>query len=202
MFIVYVLRCSHGKYYVGRTMDLGIRINQHKSIGTMWTRKHPYMGLLWQKRTNNEDLELSKTLEFMHLLGIDNVRGSIYSRPDLSFKEKLEVCLNFNNKCSRCGRFGHSSNNCRCDICGEYGHLSYQCLNCYKCGGGPDHNFEINVTNAKVLIIIIGIVIIVTNVVEAAISLESVICRIVDVITKFFISKKNLSFVLTRDHME
>ncbi|CAG8590763.1 842_t:CDS:1 [Rhizophagus irregularis] len=123
-------------------MDLGIRINQHKSIGTMWTRKYPYMGLLWQKRTNNEDLELSKTLEFMHLLGIDNVRGSIYSRPDLSFKERLEVYLNFNNKCSRCGRFGHSSNNCRCDICGEYGHLSYQCLNCYKCGGGPDHNFE------------------------------------------------------------
>ncbi|CAB5300618.1 unnamed protein product [Rhizophagus irregularis] len=77
MFIVYVLRCSHGKYYVGRTMDLGIRINQHKSIGTMWTRKYPYMGLLWQKRTNNEDLELSKTLEFMHLLGIDNVRDLV-----------------------------------------------------------------------------------------------------------------------------
>lgn len=67
MFIVYVLKCSFGKYYVGRTMDLSVRINQHKNRGIlcpMWTKIYPIMEILWRKKTNNEDLEMLKTLEY------------------------------------------------------------------------------------------------------------------------------------------
>ncbi|GBB88601.1 hypothetical protein RclHR1_15160002 [Rhizophagus clarus] len=141
MHIVYVLRCRGNKYYVGKTMDLNVRIRQHINGNTKWTRIYPFESVIWKKRTKNEDLlELAKTLEYMNLYNINNVRGSIYSRPILSLNDINDIRNKLNNKCYCCGRFGHSGNECRCDICGKSDHLDYQCDKCYKCGGRHSHS--------------------------------------------------------------
>jgi hypothetical protein len=126
-------------------MDLGVRIKQHKNRGlkcSQWTRKYPIKKVIWCKKTNNGDLELSKTLECINLYGIDNVRGSFYSRPRLSHNEICQIYDRLNIVCSYCNRFGHYDDECRCDICGRRGHLSNECYNCYNCGGKPDHFFD------------------------------------------------------------
>ncbi|CAB4474966.1 hypothetical protein RhiirA5_356441 [Rhizophagus irregularis] len=146
MFIVYVLKCRDNKYYVGRTMDLDIRIGQHENGNTKWTRIHPYEELIWEKRTTNNDLELAKTLEYMKRYRIRNVRGSTYSRPSLSDDEFDNIRYQLRHRCFGCGRFGHVINECKCDICGEYDHFSNECDKCYKCGGSHRHSPD-NCTN-------------------------------------------------------
>lgn len=41
MIYIYVLRLECGKYYVGRTKDVWLRINEHFSgNGTIWTKMY------------------------------------------------------------------------------------------------------------------------------------------------------------------
>jgi hypothetical protein len=81
MQYVYALKCSNHKWYVGQTSDLPRRFNAHKEgVGSAWTKLHPAESIVKLSNTTGTDfLELSTTLEFMELYGIDNVRGGPFS---------------------------------------------------------------------------------------------------------------------------
>jgi cellular nucleic acid-binding protein len=147
MFFVYVLECENNKYYVGETMDIDARFIQHRYGGieaasaAIWTTLNPPIKIIWKRKTNNRSLELIMTLEYMKRYGIQNVRGSHYSQRNLSpYFEEINEELSYT--CSRCGRHGHSSDECNCDVCGKRGHLASQCNNCYNCGKGGHYSAQ------------------------------------------------------------
>ncbi|CAG8459958.1 12108_t:CDS:1 [Funneliformis caledonium] len=134
MFYVYVLKCIDNKYYVGSTADLNVRNRQHlNGSGSAWTRKYPPICIEWSGKTNNENLETIKTLEYMIQYGIYNVRGGDYCKFDLSI-DFAEILYKLICKCPRCDRPGHFDNECACDVCGNRGHLTDECLHCTNCG--------------------------------------------------------------------
>ena len=92
MFYVYVLKCHNNKYYVGETRDPDVRYGQHfNGEGSDWTSLYRPTRIIWEKKTNNRDLELAKTLEYMEIYGIENVRGGSYCKVDLSEKDFQKI---------------------------------------------------------------------------------------------------------------
>src|SRR5436305_10216941 len=94
MFTVYVLECSGGKYYVGKTeRDVDIRYQEHcDKLGSEWTRKYAPIRIVEKfEQVNNNYLELTKTLEYMEKYDIDNVRGGPYCQVDLSESHKKVI---------------------------------------------------------------------------------------------------------------
>ena len=81
MQYVYALKCANKKWYVGQTSDIVRRFNSHKEgCGSAWTKLHPAESIVKLMATTGSDfLELSTTLEFMELYGIDNVRGGPFA---------------------------------------------------------------------------------------------------------------------------
>jgi putative endonuclease len=49
MYIVYLLRNSAGKLYIGQTADLNKRMLEHNEIGNGYTSKHRPWVLLWSR---------------------------------------------------------------------------------------------------------------------------------------------------------
>ena len=115
---VYVLQLEQQKYYVGESFNVNKRIQSHiNNGGSGWTRK--YKVICSEKTiTNPQDTlwELSETLEQMNIHGIDNVRGSMFTKPfNLTKQEKIMAaqlyCEKY-NLCRKCGEPGHFINQC------------------------------------------------------------------------------------------
>lgn len=113
---VYVLRCRSGKWYVGRTTNPRLRVEQHEAgAGSMWTRKH-----LPEEVTSVTPMltpfdEDSKTIELMALHGIENVRGGSYVQLRLPPATVAVIQRQINtayNRCFRCGAAGHFAAAC------------------------------------------------------------------------------------------
>ncbi|WP_217180975.1 GIY-YIG nuclease family protein [Streptomyces sp. AC495_CC817] len=50
MGYVYILRCSDGTLYVGSTIDLGRRLDQHQAgMGSAYTRRRLPVELIWSE---------------------------------------------------------------------------------------------------------------------------------------------------------
>jgi hypothetical protein len=62
-----------------------------------------------------ESWEREETLQRMHIYGIDNVRGWIFTDSDLEFEQHeaayFKVCERF-DLCCYCGHAGHVANDC------------------------------------------------------------------------------------------
>jgi hypothetical protein len=140
MTIVYVLKCDDNKYYVGKTTrSVNVRFQEHRDgTGSEWTRIYRPIEIVEFEKTNNKHLELNKTLDYMNEYGIDNVRGSCYSKMALSEEEKQcirQLLSSRDDTCYKCGMTGHFASNCdknnnnsyECFKCGSTSHLADEC---------------------------------------------------------------------------
>ncbi|CAG8443998.1 981_t:CDS:2 [Acaulospora morrowiae] len=97
------------------------RYNEHKSgeeRAAMWTRKYQPISIKWTRMTNNGSLELAKTLEYMKIYGIENVRGACYSKVDLHEEDYQSIHHDLLHICFRCGEDRHWAHECnKCSKC-------------------------------------------------------------------------------------
>ena len=114
--IIYVLECSEGKYYVGRTGNLEKRLEMHSTgRGSFWTRKHPMKSVVEVVKNADKFDEDKYVLKYMDKYGIENVRGGSYSQMVL------------NNDLQKCIQRHFITANNLCYICGGEGHLIREC---------------------------------------------------------------------------
>ena len=117
---IYILRLQGGKYYIGKTVDVVKRYQEHLSgHGAQWTRKYRPISL---ERTipNASPFDEDKYVkEYMAKYGIDKVRGGSYVSEQLD--EIQEEALKreiwgAQDKCTRCGHKGHFVKDCYAKI--------------------------------------------------------------------------------------
>lgn len=114
---VYVLELESGKYYVGESNNPKDRIRAHfEERGALWTRLYPPVQAI-QPFTKRQDKfwELSETIQRMSYHGIDNVRGSLFTKEHLTSYEKVmaaQLYCEMNNLCRKCGSDDHHINQC------------------------------------------------------------------------------------------
>ena len=114
---IYCLKLENNKYYIGKTNNTSIRIDQHYSgDGSSWTKKYKPLEVLFVKENQSPFDEDKYTKEYMMLYGIDNVRGGSYVTDYLNEQQKSllkkEIWASM-NLCNRCGRKGHFMSNCK-----------------------------------------------------------------------------------------
>ena len=116
---VYVLQLTDNKIYVGESKDTRRRmwVHAHKH-GSAWTKKYEVVKMIKPKtnKHNSYFKELTETLEWIKDKGIDNVRGSMFTKPfPLSKQEKIiaaQLYCELHNLCRKCGGEGHFVNQC------------------------------------------------------------------------------------------
>ncbi len=126
---IYLLELDNGKYYVGRTNNLTNRIEQHKNgIGSEWTKKYKFSCLLDTIETTDPYDEDKYVKKYMHLYGIDNVRGGSYSMEILyenTIKFIQTEIKGAEDQCFKCGG-AHYANNCFIEKSNEYHEKFYK----------------------------------------------------------------------------
>ena len=119
---VYILELKHNKVYVGKSHNTTRRMLQHKTgVGSAWTKTHSPTGIslprLGNVQGSGDASERDETLRYMHLRGVDNVRGWRYTRVVLTEEERRDAEQNIRelfDLCRRCGKSGHFLSKCKC----------------------------------------------------------------------------------------
>ena len=159
MFI-YVLELKDNKYYVGKTKDPNIRLEEHfNKFGSAWTTKYNPINVLEILPMTDDFDEDKYTLKYMKEYGIDNVRGGSFCSIKLNFnivstinrmiKSSTDRCYicnsddhyaihcdktkSFTKKCIRCGRNNHYINDCYASTYIN-GKIIEDNKTCYRCG--------------------------------------------------------------------
>ena len=134
-FTIYVLQLESGKYYVGKSRDPVKRITSHmESQGSAWTKTYPPEKIIEIKENAGAYEEDFKTIYYMGLYGIDNVRGGAFCEDELT-NETIEVITKMlkgaQDVCYQCGKKEHFINDCpehkKCYYCNDSGHLINDC---------------------------------------------------------------------------
>ena len=115
--LVYVLKLQDNKYYVGESDDVRKRMWDHvNNRGSAWTRKHPVIRRVEPITSPTTHFwELSETLEQIKQHGIDNVRGSLFSKLKLDESDKkmaLSLYCEKHKLCWNCGSDQHFVHAC------------------------------------------------------------------------------------------
>jgi hypothetical protein len=115
MVYIYVLLLESNKYYVGKTNNCNLRLDQHdKGKGSVWTSlyKPIKMHIIY---FNCDDFDEDKyTIKYMAEFGIDNVRGGSFCQLDLTkYRDVIEkMILGASNRCYNCGSTQHFLTKC------------------------------------------------------------------------------------------
>ena len=73
---IYCLKLKEDKYYIGKTVNMCVRLNQHLTgKGALWTEKYKPIDILFVIKEFNYNDEFMYTLFMMKIFGIDNIRG-------------------------------------------------------------------------------------------------------------------------------
>lgn len=162
---IYVLKCAHNKYYVGKTnYDVLKRFREHMNEqGSGWTSIHKPIEILEVFEGDKFD-EDKYTKMYMEKFGIDNVRGGSYTAMHLSKDMKEHIQNEFtacNDKCFTCNKKGHFARDCpneyliqqrivdklssegRCFACGRKGHYADSCYAKTYDNSLTDHEIKI-----------------------------------------------------------
>lgn len=113
---LYIIKLSEGKFYVGTTVDLSERLENHwNGNAAAWTKKYPPEKVV--AVYHNKDLfdEDRKVKELMSKFGIDNVRGGTYSLTQLpaeQIKFLQREIYHGTGRCLECGSKTHWVNDC------------------------------------------------------------------------------------------
>lgn len=147
---IYILSLQEGRYYIGKTIDVIKRYQEHlNGIGSLWTRKYPPISLEKSFPMSSPFDEDKYTKEYMAKYGIDKVRGGAYIQEKLTNAQIETLRLELRaatDKCIKCGLAGHFADSCtfkvsdtrypvRCSITVESVSKRQVPLNvCYRCG--------------------------------------------------------------------
>lgn len=114
--ILYALRLSGGRYYIGKTRFPVIRIKNHfHEKGATWTKIHKPEAVVQIKLDADRYDEDKLTKIYMVKYGIDKVRGGSYCQTVLDYntmKFLQRELATANDLCFHCGCKGHFINNC------------------------------------------------------------------------------------------
>lgn len=137
MLHTYVLALEGDKFYVGTTEQPEQRFWQHfTGQGAAWTRKYPPIEVIEFMMGDHEN-EL--TLRLMRSVGVDQVRGGIYTQielPEHQLNTIQDHMTHDTGCCFTCRRPGHFASQCRtqqrktsvvCYRCRRPGHTRPQC---------------------------------------------------------------------------
>lgn len=83
-FYTYVLQLQDGKFYVGNTDNVYTRLMDHKQMSpssALWVKHYgPVQRVVEVSRNSGKHDEHYKTLQYMDMMGWQNVRGSSYCK--------------------------------------------------------------------------------------------------------------------------
>lgn len=115
---VYVLQLSRGGYYVGKSANVAARLEQHRTGGGASACAAGFLRRVPPMTPPQADLEMwerAETLARMRAHGVANVRGWMFTTPELTEAQQrdafVQVCERF-DLCRRCGREGHFATGC------------------------------------------------------------------------------------------
>ncbi len=134
MLVVYVLRLTNNKYYIGKctTQLLESHFQEHLAgRASAWTKR--YKPLCIEKIFNNVNIydDDKYTVYYMSTFGIDNVRGGSYTQVNLTDSDKrllTREMWNAQGLCTNCGNPGHL--NCLSEQYDSDSEYSWYCDNC------------------------------------------------------------------------
>lgn len=143
MVHIYVLKLEREKYYIGKTNNPQMRLENHfNSNGSAWTKIYKPLEII-EILSDCDDYDEDKyTIKYMEKYGINNVRGGSFCSIKLS-RENIntikQMIRGSMDKCYICGKTGHFANECkedenevnnddRCFRCHRKGHYSGNCF--------------------------------------------------------------------------
>jgi hypothetical protein len=114
---VYILKCEHNCYYIGKTrgsyfIDIG---NHFQGKGCEWTKLHKPVRLEILRHFCNEEDDDFYTRLYMTKYGLDKVRGGSYSQVELSEQQVYELNhypIDQQITCFKCSLKGHKGYIC------------------------------------------------------------------------------------------
>lgn len=110
---VYVLLLQYNKYYIGKSKNVSLRLQQHNNgNGSEWTKVYKPIKIIETINNGNED---TITIHYMKKYGIENVRGGSFCNIYLTDETKKvlqKMIATQDDLCFICNMKGHFANEC------------------------------------------------------------------------------------------